>query len=358
MNQPDQPTSQHRVLRIIDANLNRTAEALRVIEDGLRFVVEDRHLSRVCKGLRHELKRVAEAWPNAALLAMRAASADVGRHTDVQTEYQRSSTADVLHANFARASQSLRVLEEYAKTGDVSAAQQVEHLRYEVYDLEKAVVGTLASQLRMADVQLYVLVDGRESETAFAQLVEQLVDAGVDAIQLRDRKLTDRELTTRAERLVELTRPRRVLSIVNDRTDVAIAARADAVHLGQDDLDVSAARQMAGPNLLVGISTHSLEQARQARLDGADYIGVGPVFKSGTKTFVSFVGPELLRQVAAEILLPAFAIGGITLDNVDQVTATGFARVAVSAGVLEDATRIQERVQSFKMALASRRSPV
>ena len=112
------------------------------------------------------------------------------------------------------------------------------------------------------------------------------------------------------------------------------AGLADGVHLGQENVTVKDARRIVGPDRLIGVSTHSLEQARQAVLDGADYIGVGPTFPSGTKQFDRLPGLELLREVAAEIRLPAFAIGGISPRNVAEVLAAGFTRIAVSGAVL------------------------
>jgi thiamine-phosphate pyrophosphorylase len=119
---------------------------------------------------------------------------------------------------------------------------------------------------------------------------------------------------------------------------LARLAGADGVHVGQDELTVKDARTIVGPRALVGVSTHSLEQAIGAVLDGANYIGVGPTFPSPTKQFSQFPGLELLRAVAAEIRLPAFAIGGITADNVADVRACGFDRIAVSSAVTGSAS--------------------
>jgi thiamine-phosphate pyrophosphorylase len=122
---------------------------------------------------------------------------------------------------------------------------------------------------------------------------------------------------------------------MNDRPDLAVLAGADGVHLGQDDLSVKDARSIVGPDRLVGVSTHCIEQARQAVLDGASYIGVGPTFASKTKAFTEFPGVALLRTVAAEIRLPAFAIGGIAESNVHEVLSAGFRRIAVGSAVAD-----------------------
>jgi thiamine-phosphate pyrophosphorylase len=137
---------------------------------------------------------------------------------------------------------------------------------------------------------------------------------------------------------------------VNDRPDIAVLSQADGVHVGQEELEVRDARRIIGPDRLVGVSTHSIEQACQAVSDGADYIGCGPTFPSGTKDFDHFPGLDFLRQVAAEISLPAFAIGGITLDNLSQVLHTGFARIAVS-GAITNSADPPAHVRSFLAAL-------
>ncbi len=131
----------------------------------------------------------------------------------------------------------------------------------------------------------------------------------------------------------EWTRAAGTLFIVNDRPDLAVLADADGVHLGQDDLPVSAARRIVGSRALIGVSTHTIEQARQAVNDGADYLGVGPVFPSKTKEFEEFAGLDFVRQVAAEIRIPWYPIGGISLENLAEVQAAGATRVAVSSAV-------------------------
>jgi thiamine-phosphate pyrophosphorylase len=126
-----------------------------------------------------------------------------------------------------------------------------------------------------------------------------------------------------------------VLFVVNDRPDIARLVEADGVHLGQDDLPVKEARRIVGADALIGVSTHNLEQLRQAIRDGASYLGVGPTFPSGTKSFDEFPGLAFVRAAVAETSLPVFAIGGINRDRIAEVVAAGARRVAVSSGVAQ-----------------------
>ena len=320
-------------LRILDAALNRAGEGLRVVEDYLRMVLDDRHLAGLAKNLRHDLAVASGGLSGARRAASRDTLGDVGTHNTTPAEQTRGSLPDVAVASLRRTAEALRTIEEYGKLLDATLAQQCEQLRYRLYTLEKAVALTTRSLGRLADARLYVLVDGGPTLEAFQQLVQSLVDAGVHVIQLRDKQLDSRTLLERAKTLVAITRPAGVLSVMNDRADLAAAAATDGVHLGQEDLSVAAVRRIVGPDCLIGVSTHALSQAQQAVLDGADYLGAGPTFESGTKQFAEFAGLEYLQQVAAEVSLPTFAIGGITAENLPQVLATGISRVAVSGAV-------------------------
>jgi thiamine-phosphate pyrophosphorylase len=183
------------------------------------------------------------------------------------------------------------------------------------------------------------------------------LEAGAGIIQVREKKMSDRELVTYGRLVRNWTAQAGALFIMNDRPDLAVLTDADGVHVGQDELSVRDARRIVGPSRLVGVSTHSLEQARQAVLDGADYIGVGPVFASTTKNFSKLAGLDFVRQVAAEMTLPAYAIGGITLDNLDEVLACGARRVAVS-GAICGAENPSEAAVELRQRLAAARPSV
>jgi len=322
------------VFRVLDAAANRAREAIRVVEDYVRFVLDDRHLTGLCKQMRHDLTAALARLPEGRCLGARETQADVGTTLTAAAEQRREDASVVLAANLARLQESLRSLEEFGKViAPDSLAAAVKQLRYRAYTLHRAVEITRDSIERLAGARLYVLIDGRSTVEEFRRLANTLVEAGVHVVQLRDKRLGDRGLLERARLLRELTAGSGVLLVINDRPDLAALARADGVHVGQDELSVKDVRTIVGPAMLVGVSAHSIEQARQAVLDGANYIGVGPTFPSGTKQFERFPGPELLRAVAAEIRLPAFAIGGICRANLDEVLAAGFTRIAVSEAV-------------------------
>lgn len=154
-------------------------------------------------------------------------------------------------------------------------------------------------------------------------------------IQLRDKVTGTRQLLSEARQITQLCRERGVYFIVNDRLDLARAADADGVHLGQDDLPPMAARALLGRDRFLGVSTHSLEQALDAAEQGADYLGIGPIFATGTKaTGYEPRDCDMIRQVRDRIDLPLVAIGGITLNNVGEVIAAGAAGVAVISAIV------------------------
>jgi thiamine-phosphate pyrophosphorylase len=318
---------------LLDAAANRAREGFRVIEDYLRFVLDDRFLTEMAKNLRHEFTAEIKKIPSAALLASRETQADVGTDLTAAAEARRADLGEVLSANFGRLQESLRSLEEYGKLIDAAMAAQFKQIRYRSYTLQRAVEITRQSAERLAAAKLYVLIDGRDSIESFREFASSLIAAGVHLLQLRDKTLDDRELLARGRALRELTRGTSTLFIMNDRPDLAALSQADGVHLGQEELSVKDARTILGPHALVGVSTHTIAQAREAVLSGASYIGVGPTFPSTTKDFAAFPGLDLLRQVAVEIRLPAFAIGGITLENLPDVLATGITRIAVSGAI-------------------------
>ena len=320
--------------RAVDANANRATEGIRVVEDYLRFHCQNEFLARTCKQLRHDLAQVIGQIPKEQQLAVRNTLTDIGTDLRTSSEYNRPTLFDLACANLRRAAEALRTLEEFAKVVAHPAAEAFESLRYRVYTIEKAIGHQQRAEARLGDATLYVLVDFTSGTLdQFEQRAAAVIAAGVDVIQLRDKKRRDRELISAAHALRRLTADTDTLLVINDRPDIACLVHADGVHVGQDEMRVADVRCIVGPDLLIGVSTHCLEQASDAVLDGADYLGVGPTFDSATKKFSRLAGLQLVEDVARHISLPAFAIGGIDTQNVDQVLAAGATRVAVSAAI-------------------------
>lgn len=321
------------VYRVIDASANRLREGLRVLEDYVRFSLDDRHLMSLLKNWRHRLVETLARADSHSLLSARDTREDVGTDVRTRREGLRESILDVVHANFKRAQESARTLEEYGKILSPDLGRRLGQLRYELYTLEKAVLLTHSSRERLAGRDLYLLVSESLCPHGSGPVIRAALAGGVGIIQVREKKLPDRDLVAHGRRVREWTAKAGALFIMNDRPDLAVLTDADGVHVGQEELTVREARRIVGPNKLVGVSTHTIEQARQAVLDGADYIGVGPVFSSSTKSFPHLAGLDFAREVAEEISLPAFAIGGITPENVERVVSAGLRRAAVSGAI-------------------------
>ena len=184
------------------------------------------------------------------------------------------------------------------------------------------------------DPSLYVVLDRVVAgERNLVAVLEATLAGGCRMVQLREKAWESGRLFPLAHRLREIAARAGATFIVNDRLDLALALGADGVHLGQHDLPATVARPLLRPGMILGVSTHSLEQARRATVDGADYVAVGSMFPTATKAGFELVGPELLARVRPEVRVPLIGIGGITADNLDQVFRAGADGVAVISAV-------------------------
>ena len=323
--------------RILDANGNRAREALRVLEDYARFGLNDAALSAQLKTMRHTFGAALAALGASDALLARDTPGDVGTQIKTPQELVRESLADVVIAAGKRLSESLRVLEELAKATHPTVARDLERLRYEGYAVEKTLTTIVRQSGRCADVRLYVLLTEELCRGPWVETLDAVLAGGAQCVQLREKRLEDRELLRRAEILVEKCSAAGALAIVNDRPDIALVARAHGVHLGQTDLPCAAVRRLVGHDMIVGVSTENLAQACAAVRDGATYVGVGPMFPTTTKEKPRLAGPAYAREAIAALPLPCVAIGGITALNVGQLTAEGVRCIAVCAAVISDA---------------------
>jgi thiamine-phosphate pyrophosphorylase len=188
----------------------------------------------------------------------------------------------------------------------------------------------------LSECRLYGIIDlGYVEESAVTHVTKQMVEGGVDLIQLRGKgKLLD-ELAANAARLHEFTASASTPLIVNDHAEIASRLPIEGVHVGQNDDSIEVARRKAGRAVLIGKSTHSLNQALAAQREGADYIGFGPIFATPTKPDYPPIGLTDIRRVHAEINLPVFCIGGINIDNLQSVIDAGAKRVVMVSALLK-----------------------
>lgn len=203
---------------------------------------------------------------------------------------------------------------------------------------------------RRLDLVLYAITEKKYSRgRSFKELMESCLKGGASAVQLRDKDASTRELVKEAIELRSLTHAYSALFIVNDRVDVALAASADGVHLGIDDLEPGLARKLLGPDKIIGKTVRSTVEASEAELQGVDYISAGSIFKSETKD-APVIGLETLRDICRVSSLPVVAIGGIKLENVGSIFDMGAIGVAVAKELL-DFQDIEVRARSFKAVI-------
>lgn len=324
------------VARIIDANFNRAREALRVMEDYVRFVHDDPGACEAAKKLRHDLAGCLCCFPSDELLAARDTPGDVGTVITTASEQSRQDLRAVCVAAAKRLPEALRTIEECTKTIDASVAERIEALRYRAYELEQRVLLRSQRAARFAGVRLYVLITEALCRRPWLETAKLAIAGGAGCLQLREKSIEDGELLERATAFVRLCRDHDCLAIVNDRPDIALLADADGVHLGQTDMPAPAARRIVGPDRLIGVSTHTPAQFDAALACCPDYLAVGPMFASSTKPQDHVPGPELLSYARSRTDTPIVAIGGITADNLPVLKGAGASCACVCSAVIAD----------------------
>lgn len=319
--------------RLLDASANRASEGLRTLEDALRFALDRGDLVERAKAIRHGVRTALERLPAGRAIAHRDAAGDAGREATGGRDGDRDGVRGVALAAMRRAIEALRSLEEFGKLVDADLSADAARLRYAAYDLERDAVLALGSPRRFQPTLCLLLTESLCARPWRETLVAAL-EGGVDLVQVREKDLPARALLARAREVIALARPRGVPVVVNDRADIAVAAGADGVHLGTDDLPLMEARRLAGTGLLLGASTHDLGEASAAIEAGADLCGVGAMFATALKPERVPGGATYLRAYLERFLrTPHLAIGGVTPANVGELAAAGARGVAVSAAI-------------------------
>ena len=257
--------------RIVDANFNRAREALRVIEDYCRFTLNCAPLSGRAKEMRHKLSSAIAQLNAGQLLASRDTPGDVGVGQTIESAIVRADLKDSLTAACKRLPEALRVLAETLRSDERAIADQMEGLRYTGYSLEKDIALFADAQGRFGKVRLYVLINSNLPAVSLSNppanvftLAGQCIAGGVDCLQLRAKDIDADKYFAVACEFVKMCKDAGVISIINDRADIAIASGADGVHLGQNDLPLEQARKLQLTPMIFGKSTHSPDQLNAA----------------------------------------------------------------------------------------------
>jgi thiamine-phosphate pyrophosphorylase len=326
------------VYRILDANFNRAREGLRVMEEYCRFVLNHDGLSKRLKAVRHSLCQTIAILDQDNLLCCRDSQGDIGKAIRVEGQMKRASLEDCVQAAAKRLTEALRVLAEVGQSLDPRLYDPFERLRFDVYTLEKDISIVAYGATRFEKVRLYVLITIKTDQDikSLPNLVKACVNGGAECLQLRCKGLTDKEMYAAAEEFVKLCKDGNAVSIINDRPDIGILSGAEGVHLGQNDLTVEQTRQLQVRPFLIGLSTHNANQLSDAMNQPIDYIALGSVYETATKSAEPVVGLDYLRQAVGMLQdnpIPRVAIGGITLDNICPILELGIRTIAVCSAV-------------------------
>lgn len=328
--------SENRALfRILDANLDRAREGMRIIEEWCRFGLNNETLMAEFKSLRQSVAH----WHSPEIRLARDTPNDLGTALTHPQEATRSSLLDILQVNFARSQEALRVLEEYGKLYSLEMAAACKQMRYQLYSLDSQIVNPLMTEAFMTPNAPSTALRSKliQARTYLVTspvpdllgVVEAALQGGIAIVQYREKSANDAQRLHLAQQLKALCHQYGALFIVNDRADIALAAEADGVHLGQHDLPIEIARKILGPDKIVGRSTTNPEELQRALAEGADYIGVGPVHETPTKPGKAAAGNDYVRYADQHATMPWFVIGGLNAENLAPTLAAGATRVAV-----------------------------
>jgi thiamine-phosphate pyrophosphorylase len=322
-------------IRILDANLNRAREGLRTCEEFARYALQDARATEAIKRARRALQACHDQLGPVAerLLLSRDVTSDTGAQPGGDNGL-REDLAGVAKAGIKRAQEALRVIEESCRLVAPEAGAHAAGARYAAYEAEQQVFAAGPRRATLRNEPVMIVFTRALCSRPWQETLDLLLAGGARLFQLREKDVPGRDYAAFARKFIERARPMGAKVIVNDRADIAAAIEADGLHLGQDDLTFTDARRVVGPTAVIGISTHSVSEAEEAEAAGADYLGLGSMFPTGTKNVSSIGGPDLARDVVPQVSVPVFAIGGVNVLNAANLRSRGIQKVAVARAVL------------------------
>jgi len=314
-----------RVAQIIDANLDRAREGLRVLEDWARFALGRKDLVKSFKNFRQTLgKQHLKVYKES-----RNFIDDECAGLTHPEQFKRDKASSIISSNAARVQEALRVIEEFSRDHNQNLCKISSEIRYEIYNLEIVLLEAHSNYLLrkiLNENDLYFVT--LDTENLFEK-IKSILEGGVKIIQLRFKKGKDSDNLKFAKRVRELCNNFGALFLINDRVDIALACKADGVHLGQDDIDIKSARNILGFSKIIGVSASNECDIKNAIKDGCDYLGIGPVFVTSTKKEKIPLGIDTLKSLTKDISIPWFAIGGIKQENISLLKENNICKIAI-----------------------------
>ena len=315
-----------RIYQIIDANLDRAREGLRVLEDWARFGLGENDCVAKIKNYRQILgKNHLEVYKKS-----RNHIEDKCKGLTHKEQINRRTPQQIISSNAGRVQEALRVIEEFSRLHNHELSKIASEIRYKIYTLEIDLLSLSQynnSKEILKESDLYVITDKKTEN--LLEKIEEILIAGVKIIQHRFKTGTDRDHLKEAIKIKNLCKKYNSLLIINDRVDIALASNADGVHLGQDDLDLKTARKLLGYTKLIGISANNKIDISNALKEDCDYLGIGPVFETRTKKNKKPLGIEKIKTLTKDLNIPWFAIGGVTKNNISYLKSHGFNKFAL-----------------------------
>ncbi len=333
-----------RIYQIIDANLDRAREGLRVLEDWARFGLgKERYVKRI-KNFRQILgKNHLEIYKQS-----RNHIEDKCQGLAHQEQINRNTSEQIISSNSGRVQEALRVIEEFSRLHNHELSKIASEIRYEIYTIEINLLNLSKcknSEEILKENDLYVITDQKEN---LLEILEEILIAGVRIVQHRFKTGTDKDNLQEAIQIKNLCKRYDSLFIINDRLDIALASNADGIHLGQDDLDLKTARKILGYSKIVGVSANNEIDISNALREGCDYIGIGPVFETATKKNKKPLGIEKIKTLTKDLNIPWFAIGGINSSNISYLKRNGLKKVALVSQLMNSEDPKEDAIMILK----------
>ena len=333
-----------RIYQIIDANLDRAREGLRVLEDWSRFGIgKEKYVERI-KNFRQILgKNHLEVYKQS-----RNHIEDKCKGLTHQEQINRNTSEQIISSNSGRVQEALRVIEEFSRPHNQELSKIASEIRYATYTLEIDLLSLSKAKKTveiLKDNDLYVITNQKEN---LLEIIEDLLIAGVKIIQHRFKEGPDKEHLEEAIQIKKLCEKYNSLFIINDRIDIAQASNADGIHLGQDDLDLKTARKLLGHSKIIGISANNEIDISNALKEGCDYIGIGPIFETATKKDKKPLGIEKIKRLTKNLNIPWFAIGGVKTNNISYLKKNGFKKVALVSQLMNSECPKEDAIMILK----------